>query len=111
MGAEMVNELEQAEDLLEWIQWLDENSIYTTCKLVGYDVAYKRGPQYFTSIDNIQPNRKVIKNIEIMVKRSRQFLKKENKSLDLSVSSVVNLRKMGKTSKKGYVISRIKKET
>ncbi|WP_025087839.1 hypothetical protein [Ligilactobacillus apodemi] len=31
------------------------------------------------------------------------------KMLDLSVSSVVNLRKMGKASKKGYVISRIKK--
>ncbi|WP_051533686.1 hypothetical protein [Ligilactobacillus apodemi] len=83
-GAAKVNELKQAKELLEWIDWLDDYSIDMTCKLVGYDVAFKRGPKYFTPIDNIQPSKEVIRNIKIMVRRSKQFLKKENKPLVLN---------------------------
>ena len=73
LGAEEVNEKENAEKLLCSITGLDQNSIIAACQLVGYDVAYRRGPKYFMPVNRIDPNKNVIRNIKTMVKRSIKF--------------------------------------
>ena len=75
-GAEIVGELDNASKLLDTIKGLDEKSILATCQLVGYDVAVRRGPKYFTPVEKIIPNKKVIHNIIVLVNRSLSFLKK-----------------------------------
>ena len=75
-GAETVNELDNAEKLLDVIKGLDEKSILSTCQLVGYDVAVRRGPKYFTPVEKIIPDKKVIQNIIVLVNRSLAFLNK-----------------------------------
>ena len=75
LGAANVNETKKANKLLHSITGLDDKSITAACQLVGYDVAYRRGPKYFSSVNKIKPNEKVIKNIKIMVNRSIQFFK------------------------------------
>lgn len=76
MGAEKVDELEKAKALLNRIKGLDEKSIHAACQLVGYDVAFRAGPRYFTSVENIAPNKSVVQNIVGLVNRSIAFLKK-----------------------------------
>ena len=76
IGAEIVGELDNASKLLDTIKGLDEKSILATCQLVGYDVAVRRGPKYFTSVEKITPNKKVIHNIIVLVNRSLSFFKK-----------------------------------
>ena len=76
MGAEKVDELDNAKKLLGIIKGLDEKSILSTCQLVGYDVAFRRGPKYFTPVEKIIPDKKVIQNIIVLVNRSLAFLKK-----------------------------------
>lgn len=76
MGAEKVDELDNAKELLTRIKGLDEKSILAACQLVGYDVAFRRGPQYFTPIEKIIPDKRVIQNIVVLVNRSITFLKK-----------------------------------
>ncbi len=76
MGAEKVDELDKAKRLLDTIKGLDEKSILAACQLVGYDVAFRRGPQYFTPVERIIPDKKVIQNIVVLVNRSLAFLKK-----------------------------------
>lgn len=75
MGAEKVDELDKAKRLLDTIKGLDEKSIRAACQLVGYDVAFRRGPQYFTPVERIIPDKKVIQNIVVLVNRSLAFLK------------------------------------
>lgn len=74
-GANIVNELNSAKDLLSKVKGLDEKSIIAACQLVGYDVAFRRGSQYFTPVNKILPDKKVIGNIVVLVKRSVYFLK------------------------------------
>lgn len=76
MGAQKVHELYKAQNLLDKIIGLDEKSIYATCQLVGYDVVVRRGSQYFTSVENITPNKRVIHNIAVLVSRGISFFKK-----------------------------------
>ena len=77
MGAEKVDELDKARSLLSEINGLDAESIFAACQLVGYDVAYRRGPSWFAPIEKIKPNQKMIQNIIVLVNRSIAFLKKE----------------------------------
>lgn len=76
MGAEKVDELDNAKELLSKIKGLDEKSIFAACQLVGYDVAFRRGSQYFTPIEKIVPDKRVIQNIVVLVNRCITFLKK-----------------------------------
>jgi hypothetical protein len=76
LGAEIVNELDNAKRLLNSINGLDKQSVYSACQLVGYDVAFRRGAIKFRSVEKINPDESVIENISIMVKRSLEFLKK-----------------------------------
>lgn len=76
MGAEKVDELDKAKSLLNEINGLDADSIFAACQLVGYDVAYRRGPSWFAPVEKIKPSQKMIQNIIILVNRSIAFLKK-----------------------------------
>jgi hypothetical protein len=64
-GAEKVNELDKAQDLLSKINDLDADSICAACQLVAYDVAYRRGPSFFVPVEKVKPSRKMIQNIII----------------------------------------------
>lgn len=76
MGAKNVDELDKATCLLNKINGLDGDSICAACQLVGYDVAYRRGPRYFTPIEKIKPSQNMVQNIIILVNRSLAFLKR-----------------------------------
>lgn len=85
-GAKKVNEYEKAMDLINRVKGLDYASIIATCKLTGYDVAFRRGPLFFSSVDNINPDKSLVNNIEIMVKRGIKFLHKHGKVLDVGIT-------------------------
>lgn len=76
LGAKEVDEKENAIELLNQINGLDSTSIRAACQLVCYDVAYRRGPNYFVATEKIIPNNKMIDNIIILVKRALVFFKK-----------------------------------
>lgn len=75
-GAQLVAEDDQANTLLQNITGLDERSIICACKLVGYDVAYRRGPSEFSSIDFQNISSELVSNIYTMVNRSLSFFRK-----------------------------------
>lgn len=74
MGASMVSEEAAAEALLKQIQGLDRNSIIAACKLVCYDVAYRRGVEFYSPSSSLEPPSTIINNIQIMVQRGLAFL-------------------------------------
>ncbi len=74
MGASMVSEEAIAEALLKQIQGLDRNSIIAACKLVCYDVAYRRGVEFYSPASSLEPPSTIINNIQIMVQRGLAFL-------------------------------------
>ena len=75
-GADIIKESKVASDLLENIKGLDDKSIYSACKLVGYDVCYRVGPKAYKNIDTIEADSATINNIRIMVNRSINFFDK-----------------------------------
>lgn len=75
MGAQKVDELDNAYKLLNNIKGLDAVSIHNACQLVGYDVAYRRGKFSYTPVDRILPDKQMMQNIVILVNRSLNFLK------------------------------------
>ena len=77
MGAERINEkeLKKAKDLLNSIKGIDEESIINACKLVGYDTVLRAGLMTYKPIEEINPDKKTIFNILIMIKRSEEFFK------------------------------------
>ena len=76
MGAEEVDERDNAYKLLNGIKGLDSASIRNACQLVGYDVVYRRGRYSYSPVDKIRPSKQMIQNIDILVNRSLIFLKK-----------------------------------
>lgn len=83
IGAMRVDDSDKAKALLETIKGLDYESIIAACKLTGYDVALRRGPQHFSGVDWISPDQTIINNIAIMVNRSLKFLQKHGKVKDV----------------------------
>ena len=77
MGAERINdnELKKAKDLLNKIRGIDDESIISACKLVGYDTVLRAGLMTYKPIEEINPDKKTIFNILIMIKRSEEFFK------------------------------------
>lgn len=59
--------------LLESIKELDEKSIISACKLVGYDVCSRAGIKNYKPVEEINPD--TIENIIIMINRSLSFWK------------------------------------
>ena len=77
MGANAISESKRAQELLEKIKGLDEQSIQCACKLVGYDVIVRRGyKKYYVPMDMRSVSVGMISNIQKMVKRSLTFFKK-----------------------------------
>ena len=68
-GADIINELENAYVLLKEISGLDSRSIICACKLSGYDVCFRSGPQGYKPVEDIEPNEATIHNIRVMVIR------------------------------------------
>ncbi|MGT2895686.1 hypothetical protein ACVRZR_04810 [Streptococcus entericus] len=72
-GAQMIDELEHAWELLESIIGLDSYSITCACQLVGYDVVFRAGRSGYKPVESIVPDMWTIENIRIMVERSLVF--------------------------------------
>ena len=75
MGAHLVGELDRATTLLTYIKGLDDLSIESAIKMVGYDSAYRAGPMAYKPIEEIRPNSETIGNVRIMVNRALYFFK------------------------------------
>lgn len=75
MGARIMQQVDKANKLLDRIKGLDEHSIISACKLVGYDVCFRAGTSFYKPIEDINPDKKTIENIRIMVNRTATFIK------------------------------------
>ena len=73
-GAWRVNDEDVADELIGQVKGLDDASIASVCKLAGYDVVYRAGAQFFTGIDDIDPDPATCANVRVMVQRSVDFL-------------------------------------
>lgn len=74
MGADLVQDSKKAEKLLTSITGLDDESILSACKLVGYDVCFRVGVQRYKPIEYINPDIDTIHNIRTMVQRCIAFI-------------------------------------
>lgn len=63
-----------ADKLLRGINELDNKSVINACKLVGYDVCYRKGMNFYKPVEDINPNQCTINNIIIMIKRTLKIL-------------------------------------
>lgn len=77
IGAKRISdsEFQKAKELLNNIVGIDNDSIISACKLVGYDVALRAGVRAYKPVEEINPDKKTIFNIIIMIKRSEEFFK------------------------------------
>ena len=73
-GAKKINDIENAIDLLEEIEGLDDKSIENAIRLCGYDVNFRAGLQYYVPVNEIVVDQNSIDNVRIMVKRMLYFL-------------------------------------
>ena len=75
-GARNVKELDYALELVSGISGLDDNSIESACKLVGFDVAFRNSIAAYIPVQSIQPDHFTISNIRTMVERVIAFTEK-----------------------------------
>lgn len=63
--------------LLDEVKGIDDNSIVNACKVVAFDVWYRNpvGAIMAKRYDEIKPNKETIYNIQILIKRSINFIK------------------------------------
>lgn len=73
-GAQIIEELSYACDLLDCIIGLDDESITCATKLVGFDVCCRAGILGYKPVQEINPDSATIENIRTMVNRSLTFL-------------------------------------
>lgn len=73
-GAQIVNEIKQAQEFAKNIKNLDYNSIKNACNLAYYDYAFRQGPSNFIHEKNITPSIDAADNIKILVLRGINFL-------------------------------------
>ncbi|MBR2651687.1 hypothetical protein IKE96_02770 [bacterium] len=74
-GAKTIDQSEKAEELIQKITGLNNESIVAACKLAGYDVCFRIHPDYYSPIEDINPDEQSIENIKNMVNRSLLFVK------------------------------------
>ncbi len=72
-GASLIGEEPRAKKLLKKIHGLTPSAIEAACKLVRYDVCFRRGPEFYKDINYISPNEDTIENILSMLHRSELF--------------------------------------
>lgn len=75
LGANIVNETVYAKKLISTIKGLDDLSILSACKVVGYDVCFRAGPMGYRAVQEINPDADTITNIRTMVNRCLNFWK------------------------------------
>lgn len=75
-GAKLINKENEAIDLLKNIDGLNNKSIISACKIIGFDTVLRAGPITYKPIEEINPDEDTIFNIITMVKRSQNFLLK-----------------------------------
>lgn len=63
-----------ASKLIDNIKGLDDLSISSACKLVGFDVCFRAGVKGYRPVEEIIPDTDTINNIRIMVNRSLEFI-------------------------------------
>ena len=73
-GASMIGMKDKADSLKTNIVGMDDTSIISACKLVGFDVCFRYSIAHYKPIEEISPNQDTINNIRIMIKRSLVFL-------------------------------------
>ena len=73
LGAKIIQKEDEAYKLLNEINDLDDKSISAACKLVGYDVCFRSGIQYYKPVENINPDKDTIENIRTM-KGQKNFM-------------------------------------
>lgn len=74
MGALIIGEQKKAEELMNDVKGLDDESIINAMKLVGFDICFRAGFMGYRPVDEIQPDAMTIDNVRVMVKRSLDFL-------------------------------------
>ena len=72
-GALLTDEMPLFERLFAKVTGLDDVSIYSAARLVGFDTAYRAGLQSYVPVRYIQPDVPTIENIRTMVKRALLF--------------------------------------
>lgn len=73
LGASKIGEEKLAKNMLKEIKGLDNKSISTACKLVGYDTCFRAGIATYKPVESIKPDNETIANIRHMVQRSLKF--------------------------------------
>lgn len=75
LGAQNVGKINEALELVEQTQGLEDKVIISACQLSSFDVAYRRGPSFYTKdYLEINPDLDTIRNIRTMVKRTVKYL-------------------------------------
>lgn len=64
-----------ARKLMSEIKGFDKQSIINTCKLCGYDVCARASINGYKPIETINPDDETIRNIELMARRGKEFLR------------------------------------
>lgn len=72
-GAQKINKLNYANELLLDIKGMDDVSIIHACKMAVFDVVFRAGVAVYRPVEHINPDQNTIDNIRIMVKRSLSF--------------------------------------
>ena len=72
-GACNIHMLYKADALKAKITGLDDVSIISACKMVGFDVCYRVGLAGYKPVEEINPDAGTIENIRIMVNRCLSF--------------------------------------
>lgn len=75
LGSKIIGDKIRALSLFKSIKGSDDKSIISAVKLVGYDVIYRAGVQFYKPVTDINPSKETIKNIKIMIDRSLVFIK------------------------------------
>lgn len=60
--------------LLRNIKGIDNISIVNACKLASFDTAYRRGPEFYTPVEDLDVELDTVENIRLMVRRAHSFL-------------------------------------
>jgi hypothetical protein len=76
LGSKIINADFIADSLSYKIQGLDNISIISACKLVGFDVCFRSSIAGYRPVEDILPDQGTIDNIRMMVNRSVKFFEK-----------------------------------
>ena len=78
--------------MLNEINGLDDKSISAAYKLVGYDVCFRAGIQYYKPVENINPDKDTIENIRTMIERTEKFYSDKDKYSKIKNLAIYNPR-------------------